>query len=117
MEFGSAPGAAPANSGQMKTIVPKLRMEPEEAKKQLLDHNPVQYPDAPRLAGVQGTVLLTVVIGVDGRVKDVQAISGPPELFLAATEAVKQWRYRPTLFRGHKMEVSTEVEIPFKLPK
>jgi TonB family protein len=106
-----------ANSEQIVTVIPKLSLERDEAQKQLVHRVPAQYPAKAKLAGIQGTVLLAVTIGVDGRVKDLREISGPPELISAATDAVKQWRYRPTVFRGRTWEVSTEVEIQFRLPE
>lgn len=99
------------------TVYPKLRMEPDEAQKLLLERVAPRYPDAAKAAGVQGAVLLAVTIGEDGRVKDVQEISGPRELIPAAAEAVKRWRYQPTVLRGRTWEVITEVEIQFRLPE
>jgi periplasmic protein TonB len=49
-----------------------------------------QYPRAARKAGIQGTVVLRVTIGKDGKTGNLRAVSGPPELIPAAIEAVKQ---------------------------
>jgi TonB family protein len=62
-------------------------------------------------------VILGVTIAADGSVKDVREIDGPPALTSAAVAAVKQWRYRPTIYRGRPTEASTEVEVQFKLPE
>ena len=43
---------------------------------------------------------LTATIGKDGTIKAVKVVSGHPMLVAAASEAVKQWRYRPTLLNG-----------------
>ncbi|HKV05528.1 MAG TPA: energy transducer TonB [Candidatus Acidoferrales bacterium] len=64
---------------------------------------------------VQGTVQLHVVIGVEGNVKQVDVLSGPPDLAAAATDAVKQWRYQPTLLNGDPVEVDTTVSVSFVL--
>ncbi len=64
---------------------------------------------------VAGRVLLRAVIGTDGVVKDLRVIEGDPLLVTAAIEAVSQWRYKPTLLNGAKVEVLTEIEVDFKI--
>jgi TonB family protein len=113
-----SPSPANADPGPITVVVPvKLRLEPDEAKKQLVYQVPAQYPTDAKLAGIQGTVVLGITIGTDGEVKDLREISGPPQLIPAAVAAVKQWRYRPALYGGRPWEASTEVEIQFKLPE
>ena len=74
------------------------------------------YPPLARQARVQGTVRFTAIIGKDGRVQNLQLVSGPPLLVVAAQEAVKQWVYKPTLFNGEAVEVVTRVDVNFVLP-
>jgi TonB family protein len=68
--------------------------------------NPVPTSDAIK-NHVQGTVQLHVVIGTEGNVRQVDILSGPPDLAAAAADAVKQWRYKPTLLNGDPVEVDT----------
>jgi outer membrane biosynthesis protein TonB len=58
---------------------------------------------------------LQAVIGEDGRVTDLQFISGPRELARAAIGAVQQWRYRPYLLMGKPVEVTTQIQVNFRL--
>lgn len=59
------------------------------------------YPEAMRPSGVEGTVILEVVTAADGSVSGVKVLRGlTPQIDLAALEAVKQWRYEPTLLNG-----------------
>jgi TonB family protein len=74
------------------------------------------YPPPAKQARIQGTVRFTAVIGKDGRVQDLQLVSGHPLLVAAAQVAVKQWVYKPTLFKGEPVEVVTPVEVTFVLP-
>jgi protein TonB len=60
-------------------------------------------------------VTLRVEIGADGSVQDIEPISGPPLLERAATEAVAQWRYAPTLVDGNPVNVITTVSVEFHL--
>lgn len=73
------------------------------------------YPPLARVAGVQGTVVLRVVIGVHGQVADVEVRSGHPLLVPAAVEAVRQWRFTPTVLNGRPVEVVSTVLCVFRL--
>lgn len=73
------------------------------------------YPPEAKQAGTQGTVRLSVVVGTDGKVESLNALSGPDVLVQAAVEAVKQWVYKPTLLNGQPVEVLTTVDVNFTL--
>lgn len=75
-----------------------------------------QYPQAARQARVQGTVVLQVVIGKDGSVQSLHALSGPPLLVPSAMDAVKQWRYKPYQLNGVPVEANTQINVKFSLP-
>jgi protein TonB len=76
---------------------------------------PPVYPAAAKEAGVSGVVHLAAIIGKDGRVQELHALSGPPLLIQAAIDAVRQWVYRPTLLNGNPVEVETTIDINFTL--
>ena len=73
------------------------------------------YPPIARQARVQGAVLLSVIIGKEGNVKNISVVSGPAMLRQAALDAVSQWVYKPMLLNGQPAEVLTEVEVNFAL--
>lgn len=73
------------------------------------------YPTIAKKAQVAGAVVLHVIIGKNGSVQEVQVVSGPPLLIRAATDAVRQWRYKPTLLNGQPVEVDTTVTVIFAL--
>ncbi|HZQ19011.1 MAG TPA: energy transducer TonB [Terriglobales bacterium] len=73
------------------------------------------YPPDAKAARIQGAVVLKAIIGKDGTVQELSVISGHPLLAPAALEAVKQWKYRPTLLNGSPVEVDTQVTINFTL--
>jgi len=54
-------------------------------------------------------------VSKDGAVKDIAVVSGDPALSEAAVQAVKKWRYHPTLLNGQAVEVLTEVDVNFNL--
>jgi protein TonB len=74
---------------------------------------PVYPPDVQ----TEGTVQLHAIIGTDGSVLSVEYRSGPSELVQAAMDAVRQWRYRPFLLNGERVEVDTTIEVTFERPK
>jgi TonB family protein len=74
-----------------------------------------QYPAVAKAARVQGTVHFRALIGTDGAVKALTTLGGPLPLAQAAADAVKQWRYQPTLVDGKPVEVTTQIDVAFTL--
>jgi periplasmic protein TonB len=75
------------------------------------------YPRIAVAARSQGIVKLEAVIAADGSIQKLRVVSGPPLLVNAAVEAVRQWRYHPTLLNGVAVEVITEIEVNFSLSR
>jgi TonB family protein len=73
------------------------------------------YTAAGKQARIQGTVRFQVILGADGRVRNLQLVSGRPLLVLEAQAAVQQYVYRPTLLNGQPVEVVTTVDVNFSL--
>jgi len=73
------------------------------------------YPQIARTAHISGTVILHAIIAKDGTIQELQYISGPPLLMRAAMDAVREWRYKPTLLNGEPVEVDTTISVVFTL--
>jgi protein TonB len=73
------------------------------------------YPQIAKTAHVQGTILLHAIIAKDGSVQELTYVSGPPLLMKAAQDAVREWRYQPTLLNGEPVEVETTISVIFTL--
>jgi len=73
------------------------------------------YPPEAKNARVSGTVRLHAIIGRDGAIEELEVVSGHPLLMQAALDAVRQWRYQPTLLNGSPVEVDTTIDIIFEL--
>ncbi|MGA7686862.1 MAG: TonB family protein [Terriglobales bacterium] len=75
-----------------------------------------KYPKDARNLGHQGTSILSLVVGKDGRPHDV-AIMRPldPELDDCAIAAVSKWRYQPALRDGEPVEVTVHARIRFRV--
>ena len=102
---------------------PKPKPKPEKPRPMsegvmeaaLLNKVQPQYPPAARSMHIAGTVRLQAIIGKDGRVRDLQVLSGHPLLVQAAVAAVREWRYRPTELNHEIVEVETEITVNFIL--
>ena len=76
-----------------------------------------QYPAHLKAAGITGNVVLQAVISREGLVINLESIDPEvhPDLVTAATEAVKQWQYQPTLLNGEPVEIITLINVNFTL--
>jgi len=118
-QVGSMPGAT---MGGIAPPPPKSMAPPPppgKAQASSINQAVVVYkrdPEYPRIAqqmNQHGVVELMATIGVDGRVKGVKILKGPPILAKAAQEAVMQWIYKPTLLNGTPVENETHISINF----
>jgi TonB family protein len=82
--------------------------------KKIRDVRPVYPPDA-REAGVQGVVILDVLIAPDGTVGDAKVLRSIPLLDQAALDALRQWEFEPTLVDGAPVPVVMTVTVNFTL--
>jgi periplasmic protein TonB len=73
------------------------------------------YPTLARNIHLSGVVRLRAIIATDGSVQNLEVLSGHPILARAAEDAVRQWRYRPTLLSGVPVEVETYITVNFLL--
>jgi protein TonB len=73
------------------------------------------YPALARQTRISGTVRLHAIIAKDGTVQQLEVLSGHPLLVQSALDAVRQWRYQPTLLNGEPVEVDTTVDVIFSL--
>jgi TonB family protein len=73
------------------------------------------YPAAASAARVEGQVTVQAVVNPEGKVVSARAVSGPPQLRDAATEAVQRWRYSPLLDKGKPVAVTTVAILDFKV--
>jgi TonB family protein len=78
---------------------------------------PPEYPTRMVEAGLEGKVSVEAVVGIDGRVARARAmtVEAHPDLAQAAVDAVRQWRFEPTLLNGGPVEVVMTVTVNFSL--
>jgi TonB family protein len=116
MSTGQGSGIQPASS---VTVLERntLAQPPGGTEGTLLHRVEPEYPQEAREQKIQGVVVLEVQVGADGKVQDVQVLSGPPQLVGASTRAVKQWRFKPHTENGRPVEMQSRVSLNFRLPE
>ncbi len=74
------------------------------------------YTEAARRRGIEGDVVLEIVVRSDGGVGTVRILQGlDPGLDQRAVEAVRQWRFSPARRLGSPVDVIVEIAVEFKL--
>lgn len=80
-----------------------------------ISYVPPVYPAIAKAARVSGIVIAEAVVGADGAVTDARIIRSIALLDEAALNAVRQWRYSPSLMNGRPVPVIMTVTVAFKL--
>ena len=75
---------------------------------------PVYPPEAAKQR-IEGVVKLRAAVAQNGVVERVELVSGPPGLVAAAIDAVRDWRYDPTLLDGHPVESLEDITVVFRM--
>jgi len=110
---GSSAGAPPPPPPKATQTRIKLGGQVQAAK--IVAQPQPLYPALARQARIQGNVVLHAIIDKDGRVGQLEVVSGHPLLVQSALDAVKQWRYQPTQLNGDPVEVDTTITVSFVL--
>jgi len=120
--FGGIPGgnmiaaAGPAAPPPPKPTAPaRIKQGGNVTAASIINQTRPLYPPLARQARIQGNVVLHAIIDKDGRVAQLEVISGHPLLVQSALDAVKQWRYKPTLLNGDPVEVDTTITVTFTM--
>ncbi|MDX3900394.1 MAG: energy transducer TonB [Sphingobium sp.] len=108
-----APPAPPSAAPSLPT--PPSTVQGGDLSAQMIAGKPPRYPIESRRKREQGTVVLSLVVGVDGRVATIAIAqsSGFARLDDAARDAVRGWRWSPIIRDGQLVMVKGIVEIPF----
>ena len=98
-------------SGMQPVLVPE-----ELSKSMVLNRVEPDYPKQALSSGLQGAVVLQASIGRDGKVTELKLVRGYMVLGKAASDAVRQWRFRPYILNGQAVDAQTYITVDFKLP-
>jgi carboxyl-terminal processing protease len=107
-----------ALAGALGASASDTPLPPDDRPPAIALQRPPYYPFESRLAGIEGTVVLDVLVNRDGSVNQARATSYPdPFLRDAAIAAVLRWKFRPGLRDGLPVEMHLRVPVTFTLDK
>ncbi len=101
--------------GLSNAVPSRITVGPTDQRAKIIKKVPPEYSSEARRQRIQGTVILHVILARDGKVAELDVVSGDPKLRKAAIKAVKQWRYEPTLVYGQPVEVDTQINVIFQI--
>jgi periplasmic protein TonB len=119
--FGGIPGqglmaSGPAIPPPPKAAAPsRIKQGGQVTAASIITQTRPLYPALARQARIQGNVVLHAIIDKEGKVAQLEVISGHPLLVQSALDAVKQWRYKPTQLNGDPVEVDTTITVTFTM--
>jgi TonB family protein len=73
------------------------------------------YPPLARQIRREGRVELHAMIAADGTIEQLEAVSGDVLFYPSAMDAVRRWRYRPTILNGTAVKVDTYITVIYTL--
>jgi TonB family protein len=108
---GAMPGAPMARTPQ------RIRVGGNVQATKLIKMARPEYPAELQQLGIQGTVVMRAVISTAGELLNLEAINADVDARLAkaALDAVRTWKYQPTLLNGQPVEVVTTITVDFQL--
>lgn len=94
---------------------PPIRVSGPIQEGKLLHRVDPVYPKLAIVGRISATVVLEAVIDEEGSVTDLKIIEGHPLFNEAAENAVRQWKYRPTLIGGEPVPVLANITLIFRI--
>ena len=82
-------------------------------RSKIINQAPVQIPEEAIRNHISGQVVVELIVGVDGIIKQSNVVEGNPILSAAVMAAVKQWRFAPTTLDGDPVEV--DLRVPYSI--
>ncbi len=111
------PNLVPATGKPFKPLLQTLNISQGVSQGLVIKKVSPTYPANLLRTRTEGSVQLLATISKDGDITHIKTISGDPQLVKAASDAVKQWKYKPYLLNGEPLEIQTQITVNFKLPK
>jgi protein TonB len=117
IDIGRTEGPRPPVANDTRRDKPKI-LHPTHIDPAMLIHRvePV-YPILPRQIGRGGRVELRAIIATDGTIQSLQIVSGDPLFYQSALDAVRQWRYRPTVLNGEPVEIDSFITVIYNIDR
>jgi periplasmic protein TonB len=114
---GSLPNLLANQSNAPAPVLQTLNISQGVSQGLAIKKTQPSYPPSALRMRIEGPVQLLATISKRGDISAVKILSGDPGLARAATEAVKQWKYKPYTLNGSPVEIQTQITVNFKLPR
>ncbi len=98
-----------ASSAPTEAAVEQSQLEPLQLLRSV---SPV-YPAIAKARSITGVVVIQFKVGKDGKVSNLQLISGPPIFRDAAFEAASRCQFKPAKLNGHTIDQVTQMKFKF----
>ncbi len=114
VEQGSTDGVA-MSSGELEAVVFEEGEVDQDA--QPVNRTPIPYPQRARELGIEGDLVLVLLIDIDGKVISVEVISSPDQIISRkATEIIlSSWQFKPARNQGIPVKQRVKQKISFRL--
>jgi protein TonB len=111
---GALSGAAPPPATPINSA-PKgpIRVDGHIKAPRLIFGPAPVYPVLAQRSRISGAVVIDAVIDTQGNVVEMRTVSGHPFLALSAMEALRRWKYEPTILGGEPVSVQLLVTLTF----
>lgn len=115
LTLGGASGSGALSALAKSTAAPTPSMMTQSALEpvQVLKRVPPIYPLIAKQRRLSGVLEVQADVGKDGKVSNLQLLSGPTIFKDAAFDAIKQWQFRPAKLNGQPIDQSTKIRLQF----
>jgi hypothetical protein len=93
----------------------RVTMTQKELQPRAISQPPPRIPSEVFRNRITGSVVLKVIIGKDGKVKETMVVSGPYELIPPIEDAVRKWQYTPLVVAGEPAEIETSITVNYQI--
>jgi len=75
------------------------------------------YPTLMKHIHREGRVELRAIIATDGSIESLQVVAGDAGFYQSVLDAVRQWRYKPTVLNGQPVEIDTFITVIYTMQR
>jgi TonB family protein len=93
----------------------RIRVVENVQAARLIHQEVPKYRQEAKDARIQGNVTIHAIIAKNGSIREAYVVEGVCLLAEPALDAVRKWRYTPTLLLGEPVEVDTTITVTFTL--
>lgn len=113
----SSSAATPAAMSRSDSTEPRSANQVDRPPREHAGNVKPPYPERERQLGIEGSVVVELLIDERGHVLDVRFTSGPEAFRRAVLEVVRSWRFDPAEDRGQRVKTWGTKEVRFKHPR